>query len=62
MSVCVLLEPERICMGCFRTLDEISEWSVLDDDAKRRVLAALPGRRSALGYADDESASTRADR
>jgi predicted Fe-S protein YdhL (DUF1289 family) len=34
-----------LCIGCFRTLDEIATWSVLDDAGKRRVLAALPARR-----------------
>jgi len=28
-------------------LDEIAAWSLLDPDAKRRVLAALPQRRAA---------------
>ena len=36
----------RLCLGCFRTLDEIAAWSVLDADAKRGVLAALPARAS----------------
>jgi predicted Fe-S protein YdhL (DUF1289 family) len=35
-----------LCRGCLRTLDEIAAWSVLDDDARQAVLAALPGRRA----------------
>jgi len=35
------------CAGCFRTLDEIAAWSVLDDEEKRAVWSALPGRRAA---------------
>jgi hypothetical protein len=53
ISVCAVLEPHRICLGCFRTLDEIADWSVLDAAAKRAVLSALPARRAALGFADD---------
>jgi len=34
-----------LCRGCFRTLDEIAAWSVLDDDARRAVMADLPARR-----------------
>jgi predicted Fe-S protein YdhL (DUF1289 family) len=34
-----------LCRGCYRTLDEIAAWSVLDDDARRTVMAALPARR-----------------
>jgi len=48
ISVCTLLEPQGICAGCFRTLDEIAQWSVLDAAEKRAILAALPGRRAAL--------------
>ena len=47
ISVCVLDANGVQCLGCFRTLDEIAAWSVLDADAKRRVLAALPQRRTA---------------
>ena len=36
-----------LCAGCFRTLDEIAAWSVLDAAGKRAVLAALPARRAA---------------
>ena len=46
ISVCVLDADGALCLGCFRTLDEIASWSLLDDDAKRRVLAALPERRA----------------
>jgi len=37
-----------LCVGCLRTLDEIAAWSVLDDDARRTVLASLPARRAWL--------------
>ena len=47
ISVCVLDADGALCLGCFRTLDEIAAWSLLDADAKRGVLAALPERRSA---------------
>jgi uncharacterized protein len=46
VSVCVLDADGAFCLGCFRTLDEIAAWSLLDADAKRGVLAALPERRA----------------
>jgi hypothetical protein len=49
ISVCVLDADGALCLGCFRTLDEIASWSLLDADAKRGVLTALPERRSAHG-------------
>ena len=48
ISVCEILPGAGLCAGCFRTLDEIAAWSVLDADDKRAVLAALPRRRAAL--------------
>jgi hypothetical protein len=46
ISVCVMDAPGGLCIGCFRTLDEIAAWSVLDAGARRAVLAALPARRA----------------
>ena len=45
ISVCTLDGSGRICLGCFRTVDEIAAWSRLDDEQKRAVNAALPSRR-----------------
>ena len=36
------------CEGCLRTLDEIAEWSVMDERAKRAVWKLLPQRREAF--------------
>ena len=51
ISVCVMDADGRCCVGCLRTLDEIAAWSVLDDDAKRAVLARAAGapRRASSG-------------
>ena len=48
ISVCAMDPAGVLCLGCYRTLDEIAVWSVLDADAKRAVLAALPARRGAV--------------
>jgi len=45
-SVCRIDESSGLCVGCLRTLDEIAAWSVLDDDARRAVVASLPARRA----------------
>ena len=42
-----------LCEGCLRTLDEIIAWSKADDDFKRAVWAALPGRESLLDFEPD---------
>ncbi|MEL6870125.1 MAG: DUF1289 domain-containing protein [Pseudomonadota bacterium] len=46
ISICTLDEQD-ICMGCHRTLDEIIDWSMLDDDAKRDVLVQVTNRAAA---------------
>ncbi len=46
VSVCTMDAAGALCLGCFRTLDEIAAWSVLDADAKRAVLAKLARRRA----------------
>ena len=38
-----------LCEGCGRTLDEIAAWSVMSDENKRAVWAALPARMRLLG-------------
>jgi predicted Fe-S protein YdhL (DUF1289 family) len=47
ISVCEVDAHGRICVGCFRTLDEIAAWGSLDATAKRRILALLPARKAA---------------
>jgi predicted Fe-S protein YdhL (DUF1289 family) len=46
-SICTIDQVTGFCAGCFRTLDEVAAWSVLDDREKRAVWSALPGRRAA---------------
>jgi hypothetical protein len=39
-------DASGLCVGCARTLDEIASWSVLDDDARRAIVSALPARKA----------------
>ncbi|MDX1581479.1 MAG: DUF1289 domain-containing protein [Alphaproteobacteria bacterium] len=36
------------CIGCYRTLPEITRWTVLSEDERRAVLNELPARREAF--------------
>ena len=47
ISICEISPRWGVCVGCYRTLDEIAVWSMLDAGEKRAVLAALPERREA---------------
>ena len=37
-----------LCLGCLRTLQEISTWSRMDEAAREAILKDLPGRVSQL--------------
>lgn len=42
---CCLNEAD-ICLGCFRSLEEITRWSLADDETKKLILALAAERRS----------------
>jgi len=44
VKVCVIHPASRLCVGCLRTIDEITAWSTMPDTDRRAVMAALPGR------------------
>lgn len=39
------LDTNDVCLGCFRTYDEILEWSGASDERKRNILLAAAERR-----------------
>lgn len=47
-QICVLHPVERICAGCYRTVDEIARWSRMTPTERASVMAALPGRAPQL--------------
>ncbi|MEE4120338.1 MAG: DUF1289 domain-containing protein [Paracoccaceae bacterium] len=46
IKVCQIHQTERICVGCFRTIQEIGMWSVMSAEERHDVLAELPERAS----------------
>lgn len=44
VKVCLVDPATGLCLGCFRTLDEIAGWSTMSPEARRAVLADLPAR------------------
>ncbi len=45
-KVCVLDPPTGLCLGCFRTRDEIAAWGGMTREARREVMAELPAREA----------------
>lgn len=44
-NICRMNEASGWCEGCFRTIDEIVAWAVLDDTERRAVWQQLDARR-----------------
>ena len=44
---CQLHPIDQICLGCFRKIEEIADWARLDQAARARIVAELPGRKAA---------------
>jgi predicted Fe-S protein YdhL (DUF1289 family) len=48
IAVCKLDDAGRICIGCYRTVDEITEWPQLDRQGKYAVLENARRRRGKI--------------
>ncbi|AFM14771.1 DUF1289 domain-containing protein [Turneriella parva] len=46
IAVCKLDDAGRICIGCYRTVDEITTWPQLDRQGKYAVIENARRRRS----------------
>ena len=45
IKVCTLDASGQLCLGCFRTLDEIGQWAQLSNAARARIVEELQERR-----------------
>jgi len=50
VSICRMDPASGLCVGCLRTLDEIAQWSRLNDDDKRAVLDQLEARAGQVAW------------
>lgn len=48
IQICVIHPEERICTGCYRTIDEITRWSRFSHEERAEIMDALPGRAPRL--------------
>ncbi len=46
IAVCSLDATGQVCLGCHRTIDEITAWSTLTPAERRAVLQAVAARNS----------------
>lgn len=48
IRVCVIHPEERLCVGCYRSAEEIAGWSRMTPEERRRIMAELPARAPRL--------------
>jgi predicted Fe-S protein YdhL (DUF1289 family) len=48
VKICVIHPEARLCTGCYRSIDEIGQWSRMTPEARREVMADLPDRAGLL--------------
>lgn len=51
VKVCVLHPGAKLCMGCFRTGDEIARWSRMEPSERREIMAGLAEREPLIAQA-----------
>ena len=44
VKICIIHPESRLCLGCHRSIDEISRWSHMTPAERRDITAALPDR------------------
>ena len=49
----------RICIGCYRTINEIATWSRLTDMERREIMETLPDRAPMIAKRRGGRARTR---
>ena len=48
IKICVIHPEERLCVGCYRSIEEIATWSRLTPDERRTITADLATRAPRL--------------
>ncbi|MDG1936225.1 MAG: DUF1289 domain-containing protein [Paracoccaceae bacterium] len=44
VKLCIIHPVEKVCSGCYRTLDEIGRWSQMSPKERTTIMSELPGR------------------
>lgn len=55
INICQMDAPSGLCIGCFRTIAEITVWSRTDDAHRARILAAIAKRRQEIAFPANEA-------
>ena len=44
VKLCSIHPAERICVGCYRSMEEFGAWSSLSTEVRLEIMAELPSR------------------
>jgi uncharacterized protein len=47
INVCTLDARSRLCLGCGRTIEEITRWASMNGTERERIMGELAGRLAA---------------
>jgi predicted Fe-S protein YdhL (DUF1289 family) len=56
VKICTLDACARLCLGCGRTIGEITGWGTMNVGERRRIMAELPARLAAHNQAEHATA------
>lgn len=48
IKVCYMDEALNVCIGCWRTLDEIARWGMANDEEKKKIVKETETRKETL--------------
>ena len=48
VKICVIHPASGLCIGCFRTTDEIAGWSEMQPEARKTLISELPEREKLI--------------
>lgn len=48
INICVIDRREDLCVGCYRSLDEIATWGAMSSAERQAVMARLPNRKQRI--------------
>lgn len=55
INICVMHPNTGLCVGCYRTLDEIAAWGSLSIQDRQQIVADLPARKANLKQSNRDS-------
>lgn len=48
VQLCFVDATAQICVGCFRTMEELGRWTLYSDAEREAIMQALPAREAAF--------------